>query len=180
MFLFSFTHLLQQKPYPSRLSTNTTSSMKPSLISPSGNDRTVLWTPLPFVLLCWHFPHSTLYWNCNPASAPLLVCELFEATEQILYTFRLLASNAWLCLVYWCSVYTCMNEWIQARAVGYDLKSWQTKWKSGLTWNVCKGKSLRLKGSMLHDSASASEMPLLVWELPKAEYHWNVVYLVCI
>lgn len=36
------THLLQNKRYPSRLSTNATSSMKPSLISPSGNDCTFL------------------------------------------------------------------------------------------------------------------------------------------
>lgn len=85
MLSFSFTHILLEKSYPWRLSTNTTSSKKPSLISPSGNDLTLLWTPLPFVLLCWHFSHSALYETCNPASAPLLVCELSEGTKQIWY-----------------------------------------------------------------------------------------------
>lgn len=81
MLSFSFARILQEKSYPWKLSTNTTSSMKPSLISPSGNDLTLLWTPLPFVLLCWRVSHSTLYETCNPASAPLLVCELSEGTK---------------------------------------------------------------------------------------------------
>lgn len=42
MLSFSFTHLLQEKSYPWRCSINTTSSMKPSLISPSGNDLSLL------------------------------------------------------------------------------------------------------------------------------------------